>query len=156
MVDDSIVVYAATVAVGGPAIARRPSLEEVAVPADATDDASSVYICSSAVRLRLFCSFGVCGIEVGQLPRPDRVAEAIGITSKRATRIGRARSRRPGCPTTLTAGPILFIDIEILLLGHSGREKRRRPCQGGAIICPIVDIIGEASLRTIGLPDCQQ
>ena len=42
--------------------------------------------------------------------------------------------------------------IDILLLGHSGHEKRRRPCQGGGIVFPIVDIIGEASLRTIGLP----
>ena len=42
--------------------------------------------------------------------------------------------------------------IEILLLGHSGREKQRGPRQGGDIVCPIVDIIGEAALRTIGLP----
>ena len=42
--------------------------------------------------------------------------------------------------------------IELLLLGHSGREKRRRPCQGGDNEGPIIDTIGEASLRTIGLP----
>ena len=88
--------------------------EEVAVPADAAGDASSVLVCSSATAP--FCSsdvaFGAHGIEIGRPPRPDRVAEAVGITSKRAsvqwqpgrTRIGRARSRRPGRPTTLTAG----------------------------------------------------
>ena len=85
--------------------------EEVAVPADAAGNASSVLVCSSAVRL--FCSsddaFGAHGIEIGRPPWPDRVGGAVGITSKRAcvqwqprrTRIGRARSRRPGRPTTL-------------------------------------------------------
>ena len=68
------------------------------------------------------------------------------------TRIGRARSRRPGRPTTLTSGRTDPIQcIEILLLGHSGREKRHRPCQRGDIVFPIVDMIGDVSLKTIGL-----
>ena len=87
------------------------------MPADAAGDASSVLVCSSLAAL--FCSsdvaFGAYGIEIGRPPRPGRVAEAVGITSKRAsvqwqprrTRIGGARSRRPGRPTTLTAGPLM-------------------------------------------------
>ena len=50
--------------------------EEVAVPADAAGDASSVLVvCSSATAP--FCSsdvaFGAHGIEIGRPPRPDRV-----------------------------------------------------------------------------------
>ena len=40
--------------------------------------------------------------------------------------------------------------IELLLLGHSGREKRRRPCQGGDIVCPIVDSLAVPDLRKHG------
>ena len=58
------------------------------MPADATGNDSSVYICSSAVRLfarPTDVAFGAYGIEIGRPPRPDRVAEAVGITSKRAS-----------------------------------------------------------------------
>ena len=116
MVDFGVVVYAAAVAVGGPAIARRPPLH--------TRGGRRARRCRRRRFLRfgllvaaaLFCSsdvaFGAHGIEIGRPPRPDRVAGAVGITSKRAsvqwqpgrTRIGRARSRRPGRPATLTAG----------------------------------------------------
>ena len=40
--------------------------------------------------------------------------------------------------------------IELLLLGHSGREKRRRPCQGGDIICPIIDSLAVSDLGKHG------
>ena len=40
--------------------------------------------------------------------------------------------------------------IELLLLGHSGREKRRRPCQGGDIVCPIVDSLAVPDLGKHG------
>ena len=36
--------------------------------------------------------------------------------------------------------------IELLLLGHSGRERRRRPCQGGDIVSPIVDSLAVPDL----------
>ena len=44
--------------------------------------------------------------------------------------------------------------IEILLLGYSGREKSGTGLAREVIlyVLAIVDIIGEASLRTIGLP----
>ena len=40
--------------------------------------------------------------------------------------------------------------IELLLLGHSGREKRRRPCQGDDIVCPIVDSLAVPDLGKHG------
>ena len=64
---------------------------EVAVPADATSDASSVYLCLAL----LFC-----------FARPSMLFGAYEILEI-------------GQPNT----------IEILLLGHSGREKRCRHCQ---------------------------
>ena len=107
MVDDGVVVYAAAVAAGGPAIARRPPLD--------TRGGLRARRCRRRRFLRfgllvaaaLFCSsdvafnFGAHGIEIGRPPRPDRVAEAVGITSKRASV---QWSRRPGRPSTLTAG----------------------------------------------------
>ena len=77
MVDDGVVVYAAPPL--SPLEGRRLlgvlpyTPEEVAVPADAAGDASSVLVCSSATAP--FCSsdvaFGAYGIEIGRPPRPD-------------------------------------------------------------------------------------
>ena len=52
------------------------------------------------------------------------------------------------------AGPILFDAIDILLLGHSGREKRCRPCQGGDIMRPIVDSLAVPDLGKHGAVAC--
>ena len=136
MVDDGVVIYAAAVAVGGPA----------------------VYFCLSAV---LFC------LSVGRfwsLLNRDRAAASAGPSSRgcwyyigdgfrtiaaSANLNSTSAKPSPGPSDDANRRP----DRSYSFIGiHSGREKRRRPCQGGDLIYPIVNIIGETSLSTIGLP----
>ena len=83
LVDNGVVVYAAAVTVGGPAIARRPSLHTrggtIAVPADAVGNASSILSYSS------INAFGAYGIEIERPPWPGRVAGDVDIVLNMAS-----------------------------------------------------------------------